>query len=300
MHEETSPATSLDERKLSIEMAKLELEQRKLKLEETKTAVAIKSYRIDLAAKLAIPVAVLILAAATYSTNSSNNDARMVLEVDKQKKDFSQKQEELFIKRSDVERNRMESKARFIQNNQALIFDPAPESVQKVTLLAKAMFSKEDLDDILEKVSAFRIDTPPRQVEADKPSPLKAAAEYIATGKRFTQKGNYAQALVNFEMATLLNTSDAMAWNYKAYAEMRTERNDAALKSISTAINLQPVESGDVQTIVINATKILCSLGRTEDARSYINKSLAIVPQVVEKLRGDRDFATRCNFTFSS
>lgn len=300
MHEKLNPTISLDEKKLSIELTKLQLEQRKLRLEETKTSLASKSYRVDLVAKLAIPIAVLVLAAATYQTNSSNNDARMAFEADYKKNEFSQKQEELFMKRGDVERNREENKARFIQDSLKLISDPAPESVQKFTLLARVVLPKEDVDDVLEKAKAFRIGTTPREVEVDKASPLKAAAEYIATGKRFVGSGNYEQALINFDMATLLNTSDALAWNYKAYAEMRTDRNEAALKSISTAVNLQPIEKGAQQTIVINATKILCSLGRSEDARSYINKSIALLPNVVEKLRKDGDFATRCKFTFSS
>ncbi|WP_236537442.1 hypothetical protein, partial [Pseudomonas syringae] len=92
------------------------------------------------------------------------------------------------------------------------------------------------------------------------------------------------------------NTSNPMSWNYQAYAQMRTDRNDEALKSISTAINLKPIDTIAQKIIMINATKILCSLGRVEDALSYINKSLALAPELLKDLRQDKEFKNRCGF----
>ncbi|KPX39583.1 Uncharacterized protein ALO68_04316 [Pseudomonas syringae pv. helianthi] len=291
-----SAVASLDEKKLEIELKKLQLEQRKLDLDEQRTSLASKGYRIDLVAKLAIPAAVLVLAAATYYTNTNNNDARMAFDTSRQKMEFMQKQEDLFMKRSDAERNQEENKARFIQNNLELITDHAPEAEQKFTLLAKAVLPGKDVEDVLEKARAIRVGSTSSEIEADKASPLKAAIEYIATGKKFVKAGNFEQALVNFQMANLLNTSNPLAWNYQAYAQMRTDRNDDALKSISTAINLKPTDAGAQKTIMINATKILCSLGRTDDALSYINKSIALAPRLVDDLRKDEEFKNRCGF----
>ncbi|MCF5505056.1 hypothetical protein GIV76_20980 [Pseudomonas syringae] len=247
-------------------------------------------------AKLAIPVAVLVLAAATYYTNANNNDARMAFDTSSKKKEFMQKQEDLFMKRSDSERNQEENKARFIQNNLELITDHTPESEQKFVLLTKAVMPARDVDDVLEKARAIRVGSTIREITADKASPLDAAVEYISTGKKFTKVGNFEQALVNFQMANLLNTSNPMSWNYQAYAQMRTDRNDEALKSISTAINLKPIDTIAQKIIMINATKILCSLGRVEDALSYINKSLALAPELLKDLRQDKEFKNRCGF----
>ncbi|KTB55922.1 hypothetical protein [Pseudomonas syringae] len=287
---------SLDEKKLDIELKKLQLERRKLDLDEQRTSLAFKGYRIDLVAKLAIPVAVLVLAAATYYTNANNNDARMAFDTSSKKKEFMQKQEDLFMKRSDSERNQEENKARFIQNNLELITDHTPESEQKFVLLTKAVMPARDVDDVLEKARAIRVGSTIREITADKASPLDAAVEYISTGKKFTKVGNFEQALVNFQMANLLNTSNPMSWNYQAYAQMRTDRNDEALKSISTAINLKPIDTIAQKIIMINATKILCSLGRVEDALSYINKSLALAPELLKDLRQDKEFKNRCGF----
>lgn len=293
---EPRPSISLDEKKLNIEMEKLSLEQRKFKLEASKASLAAKSYRIDLWSKLAIPVAVFVLAAATYYTNSSNMSDRMVFDADNKKVEFRQKEEELFIKKSESEQNREANKARFIQNNLELITAPAPESEQRLAALANAVLPAIDVHEVLEKAKAIRVSSTPQEVITDKASPLNASSEYLNTGKIFAKSGNFEQALTNFEMATLLNTSDPLAWNYKAYAEMRTDRNDAALKSISTAINLKPVEASAQRIIMLNATKILCSLGRTEDALSYINKSIALSPEMYDLARKDQEFGKRCNF----
>ncbi|MCF5663250.1 hypothetical protein, partial [Pseudomonas syringae] len=196
---------SLDEKKLDIELKKLQLERRKLDLDEQRTSLAFKGYRIDLVAKLAIPVAVLVLAAATYYTNANNNDARMAFDTSSKKKEFMQKQEDLFMKRSDSERNQEENKARFIQNNLELITDHTPESEQKFVLLTKAVMPARDVDDVLEKARAIRVGSTIREITADKASPLDAAVEYISTGKKFTKVENFEQALVNFQMANLLN-----------------------------------------------------------------------------------------------
>lgn len=279
-----SPESSFEERKLAIEIEKLTLARR--------------SFYTDLLAKIALPAALAAIAWATYATNTKAVEDRMAFDVDAKSTELRQKEDELFLKKSDSARNRDSLKAAFIQTNFALISSPSSDARTHVDTLARAAFSPSDIQDVLAKIEQIR-ESAPRAVEASGTPVAPASDIYKVSGTQFVKVGKFDQALQYFETATLLNPSDAEAWNFKAYTEMRVGNPEAALKSIGTSILLRPNEATLQHKVMLNATKILCSLDRTEDAASYLNKSIAVFPNLSAIAQQDGELQQRCHFNFA-
>lgn len=279
----SSPETSLEERKLAIEVEKL--------------ALAKRSFYVDLLAKIALPAGLAAIAWATYTTNTKAVEDRMAFDVDAKNTELRQKEDELFLKKSDSARNLESLKAAFIQTHFSLISSPSSDAQKQVDALARAVFSPAQIQDVLVKISQIRASTP--QVSEQSSSPTAPTPQaYKGSGMQFARLGRFDQALQQFETATLLNPSDAEAWNFKAYSEMRSDNPAAALKSIGTSILLRPSDATLQQNVMLNATKILCSLGRMDDAASYLNKSVAAFPNLLTVAKQDGELQQRCHFNF--
>lgn len=278
------PKPSLEERKLSIEIEKLALAQ--------------KTFYADLLAKIAIPVGLAAIAWATYATNTMAVKERMAFDVNSKSTELRQKEDELFLKKSDSVRNRESLKAAFIQTNFALISSSSSDAHRQAETLARAVFSPDDIQDVLIKIAQIR-NSAPGEPDTSNPPSAPSAQTYKDSGMQFVKAGKFDLALQHFETATLLNPSDAEAWNFKAYTEMRVGSADTALNSISTSILLRPTDTTLQHKVVLNATKILCSLGRTEDAVSYLNKSVAVLPSLLAVAKKDGELQQRCNFSYS-
>ncbi|MDP3653256.1 MAG: tetratricopeptide repeat protein [Rhodoferax sp.] len=274
------------------------LEERKLAIEIEKLALARRSFYIDLLAKIALPAALAAIAWATYATNTKAVEDRMAFDVDAKTTELRQKEDEFFLKKSDSARNRESMKAAFIQTNFALISSSSEEARKQADILARAVFSPSDIQDVLLKIAQIR-ESAPRAAEASGAYAAPSSDTYKASGMQFVKVGKFDQALQHFETATLLNPSDAEAWNFKAYTEMRVGSPEAALKSVSTSILLRPIDVTLQHKVVLNATKILCSLGRIEDAASYLNKSVAVFASLSAIAQHDGELQQRCHFSFS-
>ena len=272
-----------------------DIEKRKLDIEIEKLSLAKQSFYVDLISKIALPVALVAIAWATYSTNTKNTDARMIFDANTKNTEFRQKEDELFVKKSDAVRNRDALKAAFIQTNLSLIYSQSEAARRQVDVLARAVFPPDEIHDVLLKIEQIRVSAP-RVIESSKQLTTPSSESYKGSGMQFAKIGQFDEALRNFEISTLLNPSDAEAWNFKAYSEMRIGNPEAALKSISTSIRLRPSEATLQHSVMLNATKILCSLGRTGEAASYINASVAAFPNLLAIARKDGELQQRCHF----
>lgn len=286
------PGQTTEEKKLSLESKKLALEKKKYEL-------ARNSYYIDLFAKIALPLALAGLAWATYITNRDAVNDRMTFDINVKQTELRQKEEELFLKKSDAERNKESFKATFIQNNYSLITTPTPGARLQTEALAKATFSQGDLPDVLLKMEQVR-ESASRVITTSPATSSSKSADYKDAGLKFVRENNYTQALQYFETATVLLPSDTEAWNYKAYAQMRTGNLEAALTSIETSIWLRPTDRKLQNFVMLNATKILCSLNRSTDALSYLRKSIAAFPELSSVAQQDQELKQRCSFTFGA
>lgn len=282
---------------LSVEERKLLLELEKLEVEKKKYDLAKRSYYVDFLAKIALPAALGSLAWATYVTNTKAIEDRMAFDIDTKRTELRQKEDELFLKKSESERLEDLRKATFIQTNFSLITTPTIDAQVQSETLARAIFPPEDIPDMLMKLALVRASTVSRSGSVSKISDL-SFADYKASGLQFVKKNSYEQALQNFETATLLNPSDVEAWSYKAYAEMRAGNLEEALKSITKSTQLRPTDRKLQRNVMLNATKILCSLGRNADALSYIKVSVAAFPDLLGVAKNDGELKQRCNFTF--
>ncbi len=119
---------------------------------------------------------------------------------------------------------------------------------------------------------------------------------YKADGRQFVKIRRFDPALDKFAAATVLSPTDAEAWNFKAYTEMRLGNSSEALKSINTSINLRPVDIILQHRVILNATKILCTLRRTDEAASYLEKSIVEFPSVSAEVRKDGELSQLCHF----
>lgn len=189
-------------------------------------------------------------------------------------------------------------KAAFIQTNFALISSPSADARKQAEALARVVFPPDDIQDVLIKITQIR-DSFPKTTDSSNFAEGTSSQIYKDSGLQFVKSGLFEQALHHFETATLLNPSDAEAWNFKAYTEMRSGSLEKALKSISTSILLRPVDAALQHKIMLNAAKILCSLGRAEDAASYLNKSVAVFPSLLTVAQKDGELQQRCHFNFT-
>jgi len=108
-----SPEPSLEERKLTIEIEKLSL--------------AKQSFYIDLITKLALPAALAAIAWATYTTNTKAVEDRMAFDFNTKRTELRQKEDELFLKKSESERNKESQKTAFIQTQFTRITSSSPD-----------------------------------------------------------------------------------------------------------------------------------------------------------------------------
>lgn len=274
------------------------LEERKLSIEIEKLALAKKTFYADLLAKIAIPAGLAAIAWATYATNTRAVENRMVFDINSRSTELRHKEDELFLKKSDSAQNRESLKAAFIQTNFALISSPSSDAHRRAEILARAVFSSDDIQDVLIKIAQIR-NSALGAPDPSNPLSTPSAQNYKDSGMQLVKVGKFDLALQHFETATLLNPSDAEAWNFKAYTEMRVGSADTALKSIGTSILLRPTDATLQNKVVLNATKILCSLGRIEDAVSYLNKNVAVLPNLLSVAQKDGELQQRCNLSYA-
>lgn len=274
------------------------IEERKLTIETEKLVLARRSYYVDLISKVTLPAVLAALAWVTYTTNTKAVEERMAFDFSTKRTELRQKEDELFLKKSESERSKESQKTSFIQMQLHRIYSSSPDERKQVEVLAQAMFSTtEDVRDVLAKIAMLRKSLP----SASEATPVTehlgqqpSADEYKRRGIQFAKVKQFSQASQQFATATILAPTDAAAWNYKAYSEMRGGSLDAALKSIGTSIRLRPDDPTLQRNVMLNATKILCSLGQMDDAASYFNKSVAAFPNLLASAKADDELKGRC------
>lgn len=284
--------STAEENKLHID-AKPDFERMKHELEIAKAGLAVKSYRMDWWAKVALPLASLILAATVLWANTRQNAVLQDQTAHQSQTEFQYRDVELHLKLAEAERAREASKSKFLQDNIDLIMSHAPTSETKLAALANTLWSGADADEVLRKARIIRLSLPVEE-PIEPPTLPSVTVDYVSIGKGFVAANDFEKARINFDEAVRHEPESAIVWNYKAYAEMQTDHGREALASIKTAIDRKPTVPSEQKIIMINAAKILCSLGRTNDAVSYINQAIHNVPAILEMLRKDGEFKRRC------
>jgi tetratricopeptide (TPR) repeat protein len=106
-------------------------------------------------------------------------------------------------------------------------------------------------------------------------TPEEKAASYVKDGKELFQKGNYAQAGLQFRNALQLNNKLPDAWLYLGKIDLRNQKWDDAYKDLSRAVALDPNNT--------EALKELGSLqlgaGQVQDAMKTSESLLKLEPK---------------------
>lgn len=251
---------------------------------------------LDLLGKLAIPAAGLLLAYLTWNATGHRDTEQS----EQGKAELRQKDSDLFLKQSDLQRAKDNAKADFLQKNLPLLTSGQPGAMRQLDALIDASFSS--LEDALDvKAKAKRIhDSAAEPAEAEHARSTAASSEYYkALGFRYSESGYFAEAQISFGNAVDLAPTDIQAWNALAYAQMRGGDADRAFASISRAIDLKPTDPALVRIIPLNATKILCDQGKREHALAYLNVAIDAISTLKQAAKGDGELANKCNFQFN-
>jgi len=280
---------------MSLEEQKVYIEREKLNVEKQKTELLRKTYHIDAIGKIGIPLAVFVLALATYTSNKELMVKRLQFDIDTKVTEFRQKDTDLFLKKSESARAEEQIKNDFIQRNIAPIMSGNPEDMKRINALIQVTFSKTDADDVTFKINQLKQATTSAEQRVAQTNGTERL-NYKGIGLSYFKQRNFEQAAANFETATLLNPSDAEAWNFKAYAQMKAGRLDDAHKSVATAISLRPADKRTRNYTVINGTKILCVEGRKSEAVTYINSALSAMPDLRDDVEKDGELRQLCGF----
>ncbi len=254
---------------------------------------------LDIAGKLVIPTAAVVIAYASLKNTEESTAQRLAFDAETKKIELRQREDDLFIRKNDSQRAKDNVKAEFFQKNFNLIASKSENSKKQLEVLASAEFSSiEDLQDITAKIALMRMGLPDTAVEAENSQQQKTAMDYKAFGLRYAGQNNFAMAASYFGNATALNPNDAETWNFKAYAEMRIGKHDDAFKSISNAISLNPREPRLMHITALNATKILCSMDNNTGALDYLRSAISAIPSLSAVAANDVELKQKCNFSF--
>ncbi|MDL5386411.1 hypothetical protein [Aeromonas hydrophila] len=198
------------------------IEERKLTIETKKLVLARRSYYVDLISKVTLPAVLAALAWVTYTTNTKAVEERMAFDFSTKRTELRQKEDELFLKKSESERSKESQKTSFIQMQLHRIYSSSPDERKQVEVLAQAMFSTtEDVRDVLAKIAMLRKSLPSASEATpvtEHPGQQPSADEYKRRGIQFAKVKQFSQASQQFATATILAPTDAAAWNYKAYS----------------------------------------------------------------------------------
>ncbi|WP_045121950.1 tetratricopeptide repeat protein [Pseudomonas sp. GM30] len=266
-----------------------------------------------------IPIAITAL---QFMTSNARDDERLKLEVRKQEAELQHRVDDLHLKQSTLEQERNAARVKFLRDHIDMIMSPEPELELKLNTLVRIAFPTEadllipQMHAMRERLSTERqaargsdTSSAPQvdQAKHDNPVPPLVVTSFAETtvggqqtksamseGRAYVRKNDWKNALQSFSNAVANDPGDALAWNFKAYSEFKTQQFNAALTSIGQAWKLNPTEGQTRRFVAINATKILCAQGRSSEAATFFNQSAAVLPDIVADVYGDGEFKTIC------
>ncbi len=273
------------------------IEDEKLRLEKEKLAYTKRAFWMDLVSKLLISGCMAAVAYATFLSNNQHANRRLEFDINAKTQELHQREQELGLRRDDAKLARDIRQSTFLVQNYQQIVNKDSVSEDSLAALANVVFTDErEAATVIAKIRQLRSSA---SVTSRLFTPATSADAYIAAGKKALRNKEFALALQYFDSATALASHSADAWNSKAYVQMQLGDNEAAFASIATSISHSP--EGDLlrRNVALNATKILCSLGRFEEAASYLKNSIAVVPGLADTAPKEPELKRRCNFSWS-
>ncbi|MCF5714656.1 hypothetical protein I9H06_10345 [Pseudomonas tremae] len=235
--------------------------------------------------------------------------------------DLQRKDKELLLKQSEGQTLSAAERVKLMQYLADLTVSKTPDADLKLDALAKFELPIPDAPLILQNAKTVRrqmeerqarsaaitsvssdehqvVTSQPRDMGSNDPTAvprvLMASEDPMAMGRIYTKAKDYENALHSFTQATLANPTDALAWNFKGFAEYSLHRFPEAVQSFNQGLLLKPQEEVTRVFLAINGTKVLCAQNRLLDAVKFFNESAAATPKLVSAARGDGQLQAEC------
>lgn len=283
--------TDIEREKLEVERLRLELERERLKLDQ-------RSRWPDLVSKVGIPGTLLLLSAATFWGSYEQAERRSVAENDFKKAELAIQQSNLGLRQSEHAMAKERHTSDFIQAHYKTYIAPDAGARDSVIALVSVTFSDQlEAQGVIRRLDAMR--TSMREVSVDTLTQHEQSRVLLEAGRQSVREGKFGEAVQRLTSHLVLEPGSAWGWNSKAYALLRMNDHTSALHSISQANSLSPTDPLLQRMIAINAAKILCASGRTQDGISYVNTSAAAIPGFTALAKRDTELTSMCGFTWS-
>jgi len=293
-----------------------QVEREKLTLEHEKTRIARNSFRVDVVARLVVPLVAAAL--ALYGVLHSKDEARPLVPEANTKLPIPLDSPSSAVSESarpilDAEHNKLP----FIQNNLAVITSGTDQEIASLKSNAATRFTRSDdlreimtmIDNLRQNAATRRAQVDTQSVEMNFQSEARAATtprteaahttsvtlDYAVEAHKELVAGDFEQAATHYLLATKSSPSDSSLWNSLAYAQLRSGQPGDAYSSITRAAALHPTDPKIQNYVAINATKILCALGHKREGLGYLNESLNQLPTLHDRVAGDTEVNRYCD-----
>jgi tetratricopeptide (TPR) repeat protein len=278
---------------LDIEAAKLSIERERLALDRKRLEMEQKSQHKDTIAKIGLPLAVLLLSAVTFYGTYQQNEHRSLAESSHKEAELAIQQINLGLRQSEQSMSQDRYISEFITTHYVAYLSPDGNGKAQVSALVVATFSDPAVvHSVMRRFEAMRASL--QQTPIDRLSQQQQSQLLLTTGQQAVQSGKYREAVQYLTSHLALEPTSVAGWNSKAYALLLLDDHAQALDAISRAISLRPSQKKLQQVVAINAAKILCAAGRGQDGISYINASIAALPDFAAAARNDGQLTRIC------
>lgn len=282
----------------SIEAEKLSIENKRLALDESRLEMDRRSQLWDRIGKVGLPSAVLLLSVATFYATYQQNEHRSLAENSHKEAELTIQQINLGLRQSEQSMAQDRYISEFITTHYVTYVSPDDNGRARVSALVVATFSDPAVvHSVMRRFEAMRASL--QQTPVDGLSQQQQSQLLLSTGQQSVRSGNYREAVQYLTSHLALEPTSVAGWNSKAYALLLLDDHAQALDAISRAISLRPSQKELQLVVAINAAKILCAAGRGQDGISYINASIAALPDFAAAARKDGQLTRICRVTWS-
>lgn len=243
---------------------------------------------------------VIIMGTINIWVTISQNNERLAFEKQNAESIFSLQQRDLFIKDAEQGLTEKQSDVDFLKMSYAECNKNDESSLNRISSYADVLFSSDKKrDDMMSMVRKICSESRNTNTAKNEQEPIYGVQFYKKIGFEHLNKKEYTKASQAFINATQLDPENSSLWNYRAYTQFRSHNYNAAKDSISVAIKIGSQDKKTNILMAINASKILCALGKISDGTNYIQQAINVIPGLYPEAKGDDELMKICHINFT-
>lgn len=242
---------------------------------------------------------VIIMGGINIWVTISQNNERLAFEKQNAESIFSLQQRDLFVKDAEQGLTEKQSDVDFLKMSYAECNKNDESSLNRISSYADVLFSSDKKrNDMMSMVRKICSDSKKSNIPKNEQEPIYDVEFYKKNGFEHLKKNEYTKASQAFINATQLDPGNSSLWNYRAYTQFRSHNYDAAKDSISVAIKIGSQDNKTNILMAINASKILCALGKASDGTNYIQQAINVIPGLYSEAKKDDELMRFCHINF--